>query len=360
MRNVLSLLIFSSLICFSCASSDDTVRNTDASDFELYFPPTTSSDWETISTEDLGWNTSGLPSLFDFLSENNTRAFIVLKDGKIVVEEYWGNNPLNTAAFDAESQWYWASAGKTITASLIGLAQKNGLLNIEDQTSDYLGTGWSSLDIEKENLIKIKDQLQMTTGLDYQVQNLDCTSPECLEYKADAGTQWYYHNAPYTLLSEVVSFASGMTYNQFTNESLEEITGMNGTWIDTGDYNKVYWSTARDMARFGLLTLNKGIWKESSPVYEPDYYTAMTSTSQELNQSYGYLWWLNGKDSIIFPGFSNAFGSSLSTNAPEDMIAGLGKNGQFLDIVPSQNLIVIRMGEAPDSSLVPIQFHNEM
>lgn len=86
----------------------------------------------------------------------------------------------------------------------------------------------------------------------------------------------------------------------------------------------------------------------------------MISSSQNINQSYGYLWWLNGKNSIIFPGFSNAFNTNLSPNAPNDMYAALGKNGQFLDIVPSQNLIVIRMGEAPDNALVPIAFHDEM
>ena len=58
----------------------------------------------------------------------------------------------------------------------------------------------------------------MTTGLDYTVPDLDCTEPACLHYKADAGTQWYYHNAPYLLLETVVENASGKTYNQFTDE----------------------------------------------------------------------------------------------------------------------------------------------
>ena len=53
--------------------------------------------------------------------------------------------------------------------------------------------------------------------------------------------------------------------------------------------------------------------------------------------------------------------TSLASNAPEDLIAGMGKNGQYFDVIPSQNLVIIRMGEAPDSDdLVPINFHNEM
>ena len=47
-------------------------------------------------------------------------------------------------------------------------------------------------------------------------------------------------------------------------------------------------------------------------------------------------------------------------DAPDDLFAAAGKNGQFLDVIPSENIVVVRMGEAPDGSLVPIQFHNEM
>jgi hypothetical protein len=50
----------------------------------------------------------------------------------------------------------------------------------------------------------------------------------------------------------------------------------------------------------------------------------------------------------------------LSTNAPSDIFAAMGKNGQFIDVVPSRKIVVIRMGEAPDNSLVPITFHDDM
>jgi len=134
---------------------------------------------------------------------------------------------------------------------------------------------------------------------------------------------------------------------------------MNGQWIALG-YNNVYWSTARDMARFGLLILNNGKWNDTTVISDVDYLNQMVSTSQGLNPSYGYLWWLNGKSSIIFPALPNSFNVSLSENAPDDLFAGMGKNGQFVEVVPSQNLVVIRMGEAPDGSLVPVEFHDEM
>lgn len=359
MINKIFFIILAVLFTWSCGNSDDdNVGDTDNNE-QLYFPPLDNSEWESVDFETLNWNENATVDLYDFLEENNTRAFIVLKEGKIVIEKYWGNNILNTSSFNAETNWYWASANKTITATLVGIAEKDGILNINDKTSDYLGVGWTSISLEKENLISIKNQLNMTTGLDYLVEDLNCTSSECLEYKADAGTQWYYHNAPYTLLEEVVSTAAGINYNQYTDQNLESITGMNGMWIESGS-NKVYWSTARDMARFGLLTLNKGRWENSPALYTEDYYNDMLNTSQDINLSYGYLWWLNGKSSIQFPTFTTPFNISFSPNSPDDLVAGLGKNGQFLDIVPSQNLIVIRMGESPDGSQIPIQFHNEM
>ncbi|WP_346858601.1 serine hydrolase [uncultured Draconibacterium sp.] len=346
------------IVLMACSKSDADPDNPETEQ-TLYFPPTNSGNWETTSPESLDWNIAALNELKTFLSDNGTRAFIVLKDGKIVVEEYWGKTILNTEDFNSDATWYWASAGKTLTAFLVGLAQEQGLLNITNKTSDYLGKNWSGLPEEKEDLIQVKHHLCMTTGLDYGVSNPDCTSPECLQYKADAGTQWYYHNAPYTLLEEVVSTVSNQSYNAFTDENIEQTTGMNGSWINLGD-NNVYWSTARDAARFGLLLLNKGSWDKTEIMHDTTYFHSMVNSSQSLNPSYGYLCWLNGKTSIIVPGLPNSFPVSLSANAPADLFAAMGKNGQFIEVVPGQNLVVIRMGEAPDNSMVPVVFHNDM
>ncbi|MBR9774555.1 MAG: beta-lactamase family protein [Cytophagales bacterium] len=354
-KQYILLLGLVSVLIFSCEEKDmlPEVEN------ELYFPPSHTDEWQSTAPNTLGWSQEALENLYTYLEENQTRAFIILKDGKIVVEKYWGNNFLNTGVFEASSMWYWASAGKTLTATLIGAAEKEGFLSIGDRTSDYLGTGWTSFSPEKEDLITIKHQLTMSTGLNYQVSDLDCTAPSCLEYGKDAGTQWYYHNAAYTLLEKVVNKASGIDYNTFTDQKIEAITGMDGRWVPLG-YNNVYWSTARDMARFGLLTLNKGIWEANQAVYTEGYYEQMVNSSQELNPSYGYLWWLNGKSKIIFPGLPTSFNRDLSVYAPDDLIAGMGKNGQFVEIVPEQNLVVVRMGEAPNDALVPISFHDEM
>lgn len=350
----MAILLPSLLAC----SKGDTPPDDTSNPRPLYFPPLNSSEWEMLTPESLGWNVQEINNLKTFLSENDTRAFVMLKDGKIVIEQYWGNNILNTAPFNRESLWYWASAGKIITAFLTGIAQQENLLNINDRTSDYLGK-WTSMTEEKENLITIRHQLTMTTGLDYTVPDPYCTDPDCLKYKADAGTQWFYHNAPYTLLDAVITQTSGLDFNDFTDQKLESKTGMNGQWIGDG-HNNIYWSVPRDMARFGLLILARGNWNGSSVLSDTTYFRDMTSSSQTLNPSYGYLWWLNGKSSIILPGFPGSFNAELSPNAPDDLIVGAGKNGQFVDVIPSLNMVVIRMGEATDGSQLSVAFHDEM
>ena len=179
MKKYLILFIITSLT--SCSSDSNNPIITEEGDPAIvtpiepteimYFPPIDNSIWETTSPEILGWNTSETENLKTFLSENNTRAFIILKDGKIVMEEYWGKTILGNADFTEDKLWYWASAGKTMTAFLTGIAQQEGLLSINDKTSDYLGVGWTSLTEDKESFITIKNQLTMTTGLDYEIDD---------------------------------------------------------------------------------------------------------------------------------------------------------------------------------------------
>ncbi|NWF51450.1 MAG: serine hydrolase, partial [Ignavibacteriaceae bacterium] len=318
----------------------------------IYFPPVNSNEWETVSPSSLGWCVSEIDSLFSFLQSNNTKAFIVLKHGRIAIEQYFNN-------FTQDSIWYWASAGKVLTATLAGIAQQEGLLNLSYSTSKYLGTGWTSCPPEKERLITLRHQLTMTAGLDDYVSDPYCTLPTCLLYKADAGTRWAYHNAPYTLLEEVIENATGLSYNQYFANKIKNRIGMNGLWVTSG-YNNIYISNARSMARFGLLILNGGIWSTDTLLYDTTYFNQMINTSQNLNLSYGYLWWLNGKASYMVPGLQYVFPGSFAPAAPVDMIAGLGKNGQIVSISKSKGLVVIRMGDTPNTGEVPLTLCNSI
>jgi CubicO group peptidase (beta-lactamase class C family) len=316
----------------------------------LYFPPSGNTTWSTLSPQSLNWCQSRIDSLYNFLDVNNTKAFILLKDGKIVLEQYFDTHTATTA-------WQWASAGKTITAFMIGIAQQENKLSINDKTSKYLGQGWTSCTPEQEDKITIRNQLTMTSGLDDGVPDHFCTLKSCLIYKADAGTRWAYHNGPYTLLDSVMEVATGTSLNTYTTLKLKSPTGMTGQFVKIG-YNNVFFSTARSMARFGLLMLNKGNWNGTPVMTDTTYFNQMINTSQQINKSYGYLWWLNGKSSYMLPGSQFVFNGFMTPNAPADTYSAMGRDGQFLNVVPSQNLVWVRMGEAPDGSLVPYQLND--
>ncbi len=318
----------------------------------IYFPPLTGNDWETSSFNSFGWDSTKAEPLFDLLQQKNTKAFLLLKDGKIVIEKYFDN-------FTQDSIWYWASAGKSLTAFLVGLARQEGYLSIDDKTSKYLGNNWTSLTAEKESLITVRHQLTMTTGLDDNVSDSFCTLPECLVYKADAGTRWAYHTALYTLLDGVIENSTGQSVNQYFTSKIRVKTGIVGLYLKSG-YNNVFFSSARSMARFGLLILNKGIWNGNPILTDTNYFNNMINTSQQFNKSYGYLWWLNGKDSYMIPQSQIVFPGFLCKDAPADMFAALGKNGQLLNIVPSKNIIFVRLGNAPDNLLVPFLLNNQI
>ncbi|MCC6463081.1 MAG: serine hydrolase [Saprospiraceae bacterium] len=318
----------------------------------LYFPPNNNTVWETISPQSLGYCPAEIDSLYQLLDQANSKAFLLLKDGKIVLEKYFDG-------FTKDSLWYWASAGKTMTAMLTGIAQQEGHLSLSDTTSEYLGKKWTSCTPAQEEKITVWHQLTMSSGLDDGVTDPYCTLSSCLQYKADAGTRWAYHNAPYTLLDGVLESATGQTLNAYYASKIRNPTGMNGLFLPSG-YNNVLFSTPRSMARFGLLVLNKGNWNGTPILKDSAYFKQMVNTSQALNPSYGYLWWLNGKASYRVPGLQVSFPGPLFPDAPADMFAALGKNGQFISIVPSQNLLFVRMGDSPGVGEVPYLLCNDI
>ena len=314
----------------------------------LYFPPV-SGNWDTTSATSLNWCQEGLDSLQQFLADKDTKGFIILKEGKIVVEWYFDS-------FVQDSLWYWASAGKSLTATLVGIAAQEGYLNLTDTTSQYLGN-WTACSATDEQQITILNQLTMTSGLDDTYG--DCTTPACLNCLAASGTRWAYHNAPYTLLTDVVESATGYNYNVYLNQKINQKIGAGILYIQVGS-NRVAISKPRDMARFGLLTLAKGNWN-GTQVYDSAYYHLMTNTSQSINPAYGYLWWLNGKNQYMLPTLQLTFNGKLVPNAPDDMFAALGKNDQKIYVVPSEKIVVVRVGHhSGNAQLALSSFDNEL
>lgn len=304
----------------------------------LYFPPLNGSDWDTISPSRLGWCDDNIDSLYSYLGRTRTAGFMVLKDGKIVLEKYFGT-------FTQDSMHYWASAGKSITGMMVGVAQHRGLLNINDTVSNILGNGWTIAPQHKERQITLKHLLTMTSGLqDFPTLpcNNDSFNTNCLRFRADAGTRWAYHTGAYKKINEVLTTVTGKNLTEATNELLQNGIGMHGEWRQDG----VFYSTTRDMARFGMLALNRGKWATDTIIKDTTYFREMTNTSQPFNEAYGYLWWLNGKASLMVPATQIVLPVEMISTAPDDTYLAFGINDQRIYVSPNTGLVVVRTGEA--------------
>lgn len=318
-----------SLLISGCSKDDQPLPDT------MYFPPVSGNEWETVSVADLSWNQNAVQPLKDFLVQKNTLAFMILVNGRIVMEEYFSGHTRS-------AEWEWNSAGKTLVATTTGIAQQEGLLTISNKASDYLGTGWTNMSLAKENLITVRNLLTMTSGIDDANQLV--IKPN-LTYVADAGSRWAYGNV-FQKLTDVVSVAGNTSFETYFNEKLKNKIGMDGYW-NFGTIFTIYHSTARSMARFGILALNKGRW-DNVQIVDEQFFTESINTSQSINPSYGYLWWLNGKTSYMIPGEQTVFQGSLVPDAPADMYAAMGARDQRIYVIPGKKMIIIRMGNASD------------
>jgi CubicO group peptidase (beta-lactamase class C family) len=320
------------VLMVSC-KPDDSVTPTPAE--SMYFPPNGSNTWETKTAASLGWNEANIQPLKDFLQQKNTRSFMILVNGRIVMEEYFnGHTPTTT--------WQWNSAGKTLTTACTGIAQQEGLLNINTRVNQYLGPSWTSAPLAKEALITPRHLLTMTSGLN---DASELVIPSNLTYLADAGTRWSYHNV-FQKLMDVVAQASGQSFDTYFTNKLKNKIGMDGFW-NMGVIFKIYHSNTRSAARFGVLALNRGKWQNEQVINQP-FFDESINTSQSINPSYGYLWWLNGKTSYMVPGLQTVFPTTLIPNAPADTYAAMGASDQRIYVIPSRNMVIVRMGNAAD------------
>lgn len=344
MKNLIPFFYLCLALFFISCQEDETVlvenpNNPPIAEDSIYFPGLDQSDWETISLADLDWDEDKVQNLIDFAEDNNSKSLLILKNGKIAIEEYFNGHNQNAT-------WPWFSTAKSLTSVAVGIAQDEGLLNIENRTSDYLGNNWALMNQEKQDLITVKNHLTMTTGMVSSLGDIiqwSCIAPLCMRYEVDGGTRWAYHQGAFTQTQEIISAATGVDFRQYIKEKVENKIGVNGSWTNILDI-RIFNSNTRGMARFGLLALNEGNW-DGEQIYPLEYHQSMVSPSQQLNKAYGYLWWLNGSSDFLSTQDQNLIQGELVPNAPSDMFAALGAQDQKIYVIPSQNLVVIRTGD---------------
>jgi CubicO group peptidase (beta-lactamase class C family) len=334
----------------------------DGADLTGWHFPRQDGRWEAVSPthRDLGWDTQALEQAIDAVGRVNSTALLILYRGRMVVEQYWRGWNADTAAVVA-------SASKSVTAVLIGLAQERGFLSIDDTVSSHLEPGWSGAEPAHEASVTVRHLLSMTSGL---MEDEQPGSPfSRLVAFAPPGSTWRYSSAAYYRLHRVLEAATGRSREAFARETLWDPCGMRRVFYT--ESRRSLSSTARDLARFAMLIMNHGMWDGHEVIGDKRYLRDMLSAGGPY-KLYGYLWWLNGKDGgaegprppspdrmCSVPQWPPAEQDMAGRDpfctkiwsAPADMVAARGAGGKCVFLVPSKQLIVIRHGLAPGAEV---------
>jgi CubicO group peptidase (beta-lactamase class C family) len=299
----------------------------------MYFPPA-SGAWATVSPTALGWDSVALAAALDWAGTQNTRSVLITWRGRVVAERYWnGWTPATDSII--------ASASKSVTATLIGQLVAEGRVALDAPVSQYLGAGWSRAP-STESRITVRHLLQMASGLN-----------DSLQAVVPPGSRFYYNSPAYYQLFKIITRVTGQEINAATRARLLTPIGATGLWVpylETGELGYILRCNTRDMARFGLLWLNKGRWGSTRVVSDSTWIDQLWKPGGTDNLSYGMLWWLNGQASYRLPGpyvFPTIPGM-LFPSAPRDMVAALGKGDKKIYVIPSLDLVVVRHGEEAD------------
>ncbi len=358
----LPLRVGSILVALLLGSFSLACAQAPAVEARLYFPPE-DGDWQTAEPGAVGWNAGRLNDALEFAGAHHSSGMVILHRGRILAERHWDLDPPRRTGLRL-NRYYFARVGtdaaghviedvastqKSVVSLLTGIAQEQGLLAISDPVHKHLGVGWSKAPPEQEAAITIRHLLTMTSGLDDQ-----------LGFVAPPGNRWRYNSTAYAQILQAIAAASALEPNELTQTWLTGPIGMNDSkWIkrarpeEAGDAivknGMGFATTARDLARFGLLVLAEGTWDGQPVLGDRAYLQAALSPSQSLNPSYGYLWWLNGQSAVMRAG-RRLQPRSLNPQAPADLVGAHGAMGRRVFVVPSLELVVTRIGDTPGAA----------
>ena len=281
--------------------------------------------------------------LIQNLKQKKTRSVLVIYKNQIISEKY-------APGFNKNSMFLGWSMTKSVLSAVLGVMEKQDMVNLK-QTD--LFKEWK--DDERKN-ISLANLLNMNSGLAWEedytkicdVTRMLFIEPDMTTIQKDKlivgplDNTWNYSSGTSNLLSSFIrdQFKSHQEYLDFWYSDLIDKIGMHSMLIET-DYSGNYvgssygWATARDWAKFGLLYLHNGKWMEEQLInkFWVDFSKEPTNGS---NGVYGGHFWLNA--GAKFP------------DVPIDMYSCNGFQGQFVFIIPSMDLVIVRTGlkENPD------------
>jgi CubicO group peptidase (beta-lactamase class C family) len=289
---------------------------------------------------------------------SDVHSLLVLRSGKLVTEEYLQGEdehrgqPLGKVRFDAATLHDLRSVSKSVTSALFGIAMASGAIGDIDAPVLRYFPEYADLQTAERLRIRLRDVLSMTSGLEWDEDSRPYGDPLNSETAMDAASDRYrfvlsrpivappgerfrYSGGDTMLLAAVIERATKQRLSKYAEQVLFRPLGIERyEWITYPDGTPIAASglrlLPRDMAKFGLLYMQKGQWRGTQVVPEP-WVKASTRAQAKVSdrpfgfQNYGYQWWLG----------------TARDDAHTPWIMAVGYGGQRIMLVPSRDLIMV-------------------
>lgn len=275
----------------------------------------------------------------DYVDSFQTYSFVIIKDGQTVCKKYFRNH----IRYDLINSY---SVAKSFMSAILGIAIMENKLSLDDRVSDYVKPPLSGEGVNAVTDLKVRHIATMTSGLDYNwyrdytvMRDKDSWLEfiQTLSIKYPPGTKWEYSVDP-DLLSAVIEKAVGKPLWEYVNEKLLGPIGITDGFYWARDASGMLlgdgyiFSTTENYARFGQLFLENGKWKGREVI--PEEWITLSTSPAGVNPDYGYLWWTKDFEGL-----------------PEDLYYAYGGHGQFIVVIPSTEMVIIRTGSGPNDPI---------
>ena len=275
-----------------------------------------------------------------------TRGVVVVKDGELVGERY-------APGFDASTPQLGWSMSKSVTSLMTGMLVKQGVVSLDD---DHLRPEWTDerASITVENLLRMNAGLEWdeTYDLGTPITRMLYLEPDMGSYVAGlplahgVGEVQQYSSGSTNVLCSVLASRTGLGADLPRQTIFQALGLSSAVWepdaAGTPVCSSYLWATPRDWAAIGQFALQKGEWNGEQLLPEDWMATSLTLADHSLSDDPGYgMGWRTN----VLPD-----GSLRWPSLPEDAFSANGHDGQLMLVIPSEGLVVVRLGFTPEAS----------
>lgn len=339
------VLLFSVIGCPGAAIgqvSPESVGQT----YTYRIPERTGDGWETATLTDIALNPAPIYEMVQYIREAphpNIHSVLLIKDGRLVLEEYFHG-------YNRDKLHFQASVTKSVVSLLVGIAVDKKLIpSLNESLLRYFPEYFSRIgDANRKKAITLRHLLTMSAGLDWHAAGIKRRDARHSTYQmwdsgdpvgfvlersvvTEPGKMWYYNSGLTILLGEVVRKAAGMPIDEFARLHLFTPLGITRSQWDGSPSGVVQTDGGlhlrpRDMGKIGLLVLQRGVWDGKKIVSQSWIEESTRSHIQAWTVGYGYQW---------------RRGNALISSREVEVVYASGHGGQKIFIVPEFNLIAV-------------------